>query len=325
METKTLRTLRIIFLFCLFLLQLTGCTKKEVIAPAPPSDQTEPDFKIVGYLPEYRISSIPESVGDWVTDLIFFSVEPTPTGALDTDRFTSEVQAKLKRIRDHASCRVHIAVGGWGRSSGFASMAKNETLRQAFIDQLLRLCLDNQLSGADYDWEFPQNQAEETAYSHLIRDTQTAFQDHGLSVSVAVNPNQTLDSLAYAALDRIHIMSYDHGGRHSTLDQAQADTRIFLGQDIPSDKLYLGLPFYGRSLLDRSLTKTYADIIREYNPGPELDEWMGYYFNGIQTIQAKTTYAMEQNLGGVMIWEVGQDSYDDRALLKAINDTIGQK
>ena len=30
-------------------------------------------------------------------------------------------------------------------------------------------------------------------------------------------------------------------------------------------------------------------------------------FNGVKTMRAKVQYAIELNLGGVMIWEVGQD------------------
>lgn len=45
---------------------------------------------------------------------------------------------------------------------------------------------------------------------------------------------------------------------------------------------------------------------------------MNVYYNGVPTIEAKTKYARE-NLGGVMIWEVTQDSPDKaKSLLQAI-------
>jgi hypothetical protein len=37
----------------------------------------------------------------------------------------------------------------------------------------------------------------------------------------------------------------------------------------------------------------------------DSDEWGEYFFNGIATIRHKTKFALEQGLGGLMIWEVG--------------------
>ena len=45
---------------------------------------------------------------------------------------------------------------------------------------------------------------------------------------------------------------------------------------------------------------------------------MEVYYNGVDTIAAKTRYARE-NLGGIMIWELTQDTSDpDRSLLRTI-------
>lgn len=45
---------------------------------------------------------------------------------------------------------------------------------------------------------------------------------------------------------------------------------------------------------------------------------MEVYYNGVSTITEKTLYAKE-NLGGIMIWELTQDSMDnDKSLLQAI-------
>ena len=51
---------------------------------------------------------------------------------------------------------------------------------------------------------------------------------------------------------------------------------------------------------------------------PDVDEVDGIYFNGIKTIERKTQFAIKKGLGGVMIWEIGQDASGDSSLLKAI-------
>ena len=54
------------------------------------------------------------------------------------------------------------------------------------------------------------------------------------------------------------------------------------------------------------------------------DEVAGYYFNGPDTIRKKVQAAKMMGLGGVMIWEVGQDFHpdDERSLLKAIANEV---
>ena len=49
------------------------------------------------------------------------------------------------------------------------------------------------------------------------------------------------------------------------------------------------------------------------------------YFNGPETIAKKTRYAIEAGLGGVMIWELGQDAEGEASLLQAITKTAAGK
>jgi len=87
---------------------------------------------------------------------------------------------------------------------------------------------------------------------------------------------------------------------------------------IDLNKLCLGLPFYGRKIQNHSEAISYSEIMTRYNPSPEADEADGYYFNGVETVKQKTGYALNSNLSGIMIWELGQDIQDERSLLQAI-------
>ena len=46
------------------------------------------------------------------------------------------------------------------------------------------------------------------------------------------------------------------------------------------------------------------------------------HFNGPSTIRAEIRYAGEQSLGGIMIWEIGQDAVGDASLRKVIADEL---
>ena len=49
---------------------------------------------------------------------------------------------------------------------------------------------------------------------------------------------------------------------------------------------------------------------------------MEVYYNGMDTIAKKTRYALE-NLGGIMIWELTQDTSDEeKSLLQMIERTV---
>ena len=73
---------------------------------------------------------------------------------------------------------------------------------------------------------------------------------------------------------------------------------------------------------DAKTEMTYAEIVRKYKPAPEVDEAGDVYFNGIETIRQKTRYAREKGLGGVMVWELGQDADGKASLLGAVREIV---
>ncbi len=118
-------------------------------------------------------------------------------------------------------------------------------------------------------------------------------------------------------------MAYDHSGKHSTFEGATNDVRRLLDAGVPAKKLIVGLPFYGRDPTQRERTMAYHDILTRWNPAPDVDEIGGLYFNGPDTLRRKIGFVRAKGLGGVMIWEIGQDAPGDSSLLsvtaKALN------
>jgi chitinase len=273
-------------------------------------------FLVIGYLPEYR--QLEPGWGNCLTDLIFFSLEPFPDGQLDTHRLKPEVLTALLALKERYGTRLHLSLGGFGRSENFAPMATDAKTRQAFVKNLKEFCLQNQFDGVDFDWEFPSGVAETSSYYALIKETRAALHPLGRLVSVALYPFPDLNVAPYNVADRIQIMSYDRGARHSTLEQAAKDVDYFVAGGIPKEKIILGLPFYGRTISGPSNSLAYFEIVEQYFPLPETNEVENLYFNGRNLIQQKTCYAREAGLGGVMVWELGQDSLSSFSLLRAL-------
>lgn len=284
-------------------------------SPAPVSH-----FSIIGYFPDYRELDL--DWGKYLTDIVYFSAEPRADGSLDTSRLTDKVFQGLNEMKARYGTRIYISFGGWERSSGFAPMAAKSETRRQFTQNVLNFALAHHLDGVDIDWEFPENDVQHKNNIALLTEMQTALAPHHMIVTLALSPASDRPLSSYADVDRVHVMSYDNGPRHSTYDQAVKDMEFFVDVGFAKEKLFLGVPFYGRIVNNPQQEYSYQEIVGEYHPAPGQDEIGGIYFNGIRTIQRKTCYALQNGFGGVMIWELGQDTADDTSLLQAIHQAV---
>jgi len=279
-------------------------------------------FRIVGYLPEYRFSRFDAGHAATLTDLILFAIEPTREGEIDLGKLKNAPWPMLKEFKTRHRIRLWICMGGWGRSDNFAEAVRSESRREHLIQSCVRLLLEHRLDGLDLDWEHPRNDEEAAGYARLIVGLHSAFQPHGLQLSVTIAPWQRLPAEALQAADWVQLMSYDYGQRHSSFEQAQKDVQTWLDLGIPADRLVLGMPFYGRDIEHREKSITWQEVVRRFHPPDQIDEAGGYFFNGPGTIRRKTRHALDAGLGGVMVWEIGQDTQDESSLLKCIQAEV---
>jgi GH18 family chitinase len=102
----------------------------------------------------------------------------------------------------------------------------------------------------------------------------------------------------------------------------QSAINHWLDKGVSTDKMIMGIPFYGREP-NLGPSRTYHDII---SSNPEVLAFSNtdgnYYYNGIPEVTEKTEIIMENNLPGIMIWEVGQDAFGQYSLLSAIQSTV---
>jgi GH18 family chitinase len=308
-------------LFCLTILLCIAWPLRSAGADTVPSDAVGRSPRIIGYLPEYRIEKFDPAVGKLVTDVIFFSLSPTPDGGLSPEHLTDVQRRVLQALRKHGA-RLHFSLGGWGKSDGFATVAADNGLRAKFVARVLKFADEADFSGVDVDWEFPRGEQQIADFARLMHDLKVSLAMRQRTLSVAVACSQELPKTVIDDVDCVHLMAYDAGKQHSTREWCAEQVGVALERGIPESKLCLGIPFYGRSVDGPQVARSYAKLVQTHHPSPDKDQVGGFYFNGIHTVERKTQLALDRNLAGVMLWELGQDTNDEHSLLRAIHQTV---
>jgi PKD repeat protein len=143
-------------------------------------------------------------------------------------------------------------------------------------------------------------------------------------VTVAVNAERIdLFPSSKYDIDWVNVMAYDMNwrhGNHSNFDDAVAALERYEAEGIPADKLALGIPFYGRNAQTKALT--YEQLVDDCSPLPSVNNCNGYFFNGIDLVKQKSQFVLNSTYAGVMIWNLGQDTYNGTSLLNAIYEVL---
>lgn len=318
---KSVRTTVPIFLGILILASSSG------IQFAPSTIQkahAEPIERIVGYLPYWESGDFDSIDYSKVTDIIYFHIWPNSDGSLNTSAIN---QNDLNTIRDRAhnsGVNILIAVGGWGVSESFPDVVQDAATREIFVSNLINFTTTNNLDGVDIDWETPIDQTKIDNQDVLLLDLVNGLHPLGKLVTVAANGEIVeLKSNVGNSVDWVNIMAYDMNwgsAEHSTYADSVAALERYQLEGISKEKLALGIPFYGRN--DQSSALKYEEIIAACNPQPSSNTCNGYFFNGIDLVNQKTQHVLDQGYFGVMVWNLGQDTYDQTSLLNTINETF---
>lgn len=296
------------------------------------------DFKVVGYYPSWKPDSLQSVDFGILTHVCYAFAIPTVDGSLLELENPDTAKALICSAHDNGA-KVLLSVGGWSYNDTplenvFLAATSDETRTERFVDSILAMCDEYGFDGVDMDWEHPRvdgTSAKQYEALMLALSERLHAQDKLLTAAVlsgaTADGNIYYDAAAHTnavlnAVDFINVMAYDGGDgeRHSSYDFAVncgtywRDTR-----GLPAYKVVLGVPFYARPSW-----AGYGTIL-ETVPNADGQDHVSYngmdvYYNGVDTIAKKTAYAKE-SLGGIMIWELTQDTSDQG---KSLLQTIGK-
>jgi hypothetical protein len=191
----------------------------------------------------------------------------------------------------------------------------------------MQFTLDNGYDGINLDWEpitDPDN------YALFISELKTEMIPHSLTLSVDVYlKDQGIRSEVFDLIDWLYIMAYYlwETKPHSTYEDALAGLAYWDSLGFPRPKTILGLPFFGKdtTLATPADYFPYKEIVSLYHPAPDVDDLrplVDINFNGINTIKDKTQYVLENGYGGVMFWDITNDTTDETSLLTAVAEAV---
>lgn len=297
---------------------LLACAVSAALVAVP----VQAAFKVVGYFPSWAgdVNNLPY---DKVTHINYSFVLPNADGSLrPLDGGAGRLQTLVQRAHQHG-VKVLIAVGGWnnGDDSAFRSLAANSHYRNNFVTQVVNFVNQYNLDGVDIDWEYPDG-AEVPHYRTLMQQLSQALRSRGKLLTAAVTATDfpgSVDGTVINTVDFLNLMVYDLGEPHSTYSAAQQAIHHWrFSEGLPKEKTVLGVPFYSHKQW-----VSYKDVIARHGQwAAQVDNAGGLDYNGQPTIRAKSELALME-AGGVMFWEMSQDTRDHTSLMGTIWDVVG--
>ncbi len=317
-----------IFFFLFTLFSIYGCsTSKDSDVVVNPKYKSA---RVVGYLSADNLDKLNKIQFCKLTHLNLAFANPDQDGNLT---FPGDIDAVIKYVKlANPNIKISISIAGGVLTAEHANnwkllIDKTEN-RPAFVQKIMTYVDAHQLDGVDVDLEWD---VVTYGYSSFVLELGKVLTEHKKLLTAALPNNSRFENITQQALnafDFLNIMSYDstgpwtpdNPGQHSSYENSKIGIEFWNRlQNVSSDKLNLGVPFYGYNFTFKPVTSaTFAQIISVGSQYAEQDEIDKIFYNGRPTIDKKVVFASEY-AGGIMIWEIGQDSFDQYSLLDVIH------
>ena len=292
----------------------------------------------------------------------------------NADKRTSRFRGHFHQFEElkHRYPSLKLLISLEGDAQDFARDARPEN-RVAFVASCVDIFLRGQFApgiskpglfdGIDIDWESPEEK-DAGNFLALLQEFRRQMNSmrRGLLLSIAVDESPlTFAGTDFAAIaplvDQVGVMSYDYVGPWSPTtgflaplfsDDPQDSHTIeksiasYKTAGVPSEKLLMGLPFYGYSWTDVEIfndglfqrgcavaqDRSYRDIRSfatnftahrdELSQAPWIFSDRTFFtYEDPVSVRFKVSYAVFQHLGGVMMWELSGDTADAELLRTA--------
>jgi chitinase len=241
-------------------------------------------------------------------------------------------------LKAHANnIKILVSIGG-GSAAGNKRLQSryfdllSEPKRADFAKRLASYVGDHGFDGLDVDIEGPSINKD---YGAFIRDLSAALKPKDKLLTAALSQGyggKSVPDSVFEHFDFVNVMAYDGAGswnpkapgQHSSMEFTKRNVEYWLKRGLPASKTVLGVPFYGYGFgkAFRKSPYSYNEIVAAFPDAAKSDQ-VGdtIWYNGVPTIEAKTNYAIDRKLAGIMIWSLDNDVKGEKSLLDAIART----
>ncbi|KAK0641929.1 glycoside hydrolase family 18 protein [Cercophora newfieldiana] len=284
---------------------------------------------------------------------------------------------QLYRLKSsHRHLKTLLSIGGPHFSRFFPAATSTAEKRSRFVASAVRLLADLGVDGIDLDWEYPTTKEEGGKYLLLLQelrrglDAYSAKAAGGYHFLLTVASPAEAKPMSYmplgemaAVIDWFNLMAYDYSGPWSKVSGHQSNlfspgmtgdgTKAgrstegvvdgYLRKGVPSGKIVLGIPLYGRSFKGtdgpgssfegtgeyeyKELPLKGADVVSDAAAGAtytyDKTTREMVTFDTPEMIRMKVRWLKERVLAGCMFWESSMDKSDDRSLIATSHTLLG--
>jgi chitinase len=356
------------------LLLIAGLSWGSVALAATPSAQPSKPVVVAYVFPQNNLIQPSEIAAQKLTRInyAFANVRGgRVVNGFDADGKNLAALVALKQ--ENPSLTVLVSIGGWLWSGNFSDAALTTESRKIFIQSAVEFVEQYNLDGVDIDWEYPGQtgagnhfrSADKQNYTLLLKELRERLnqEEHRLNrrlfitIATGASPaflDHTEMGKVQQYVDTVNLMAYDYyepsadpvTGHHAPLFTNPADpkrisadssVRLYEKAGVPSEKIVLGVPFYGHvwgevpdvnhglfqpgkavpnafaqyrniatSMLNNGFTRYWdstASVPYLYNPEQKI--FVSY--EDPESLSGKSKYVLDHKLRGMMFWDYAGD------------------
>ncbi len=303
-----------------------------------------PNIRINGYAYEYSDKSLIEKSLPYLTYLSIFSYEINDDGSLSTIDDDGLISLAKKYNTAPMMVISNISSKGSFESELASTILNNEEIQNKYINEVLNVFVNKQYQALNVDFEYIYPQ-DKTAYEQFIKkldDRLKKLGNYPLSIALAPKNSENQKGLLYEAHDYeilgkesdfVVLMTYEWGYTYGPAMPVAPVNLVkkvvdYAKTEIPSKKIFMGIPNYGydftlpfkEGTAAKAITNANAiSYAKSKNAAIQYDEqaqtpFFTYYddsskehivyFEDPRSIKAKVLLSINSNLGGLSIWTI---------------------